>query len=475
MDFTPTPTLLETPKRLRLTPEVVTVRKASPYTNYSSPLVVPHGQPVPTETSSNGGWTGPKGFGCKHRYDDAPFTLWDSDKQDFRLPVKEEQAWFNTKFPDSVIRTRWPILVIETKTPPAPLPLTIAGVAAKFVPPQPMLGPLKEHLPIHITNNYLNLRSSIDPVHFNIPKWQKPTMKQRQELVRVVSTFCNPKWIHVVYPYLIIELHIDSRSYAAGSLPRTIAGCTAIFHHQTTSVFEGMIIHGLPRLIAPAPEIEDTSDYLQAHHVLSPGVRILSPLMTNVGPYATLATGTTAGVLLRDNHGQQRLTVAHHGFLQSDNVFHPTEAGTHIGMIDQRFQHLDVALVKLNPSVNFENSSYFESRKPRRLLRGNEIMYGSWFSLDGMSTGLVSLMARGSSMHLPPRPPVVTAITYRDYTLLDAFGQMSTALQEGLRGAAIVEDNVPDGGVAGFFHQGNGDFAMAPCLDDLVDLSWSVV
>ncbi|KAL8871705.1 MAG: hypothetical protein Q9174_002524 [Haloplaca sp. 1 TL-2023] len=475
MEVAPTRTLLQTPKRLRLSPEVVTVRQASPYTNYASPLVIPTGQPVPPKINSDQGWTGSKGYGSRHVHDDAPFTLWDSNRHDFRLPGEQEYDWFGEKFPHSVIRTRWPILVIETNTPPWPLPLTIGGVAVKFIPPQPRLGPFKEHLPIQLTTNYVNPRSPLDPVDFKIPRWQQLTMDQRRELVRAISTFCNPKWIHAAYPYIIIELYIDSRSYARGSLPCKIAGCAAIYHHQATSVFKDMITHGVPTLMAPAPGIEDTADYLQANHVLSPEVRISSPLMTNVGQSATLATGTTAGILLRDSHSQQKLSVAHHGFLQSDDVFHPTEGGTHIGVIDQRFEHLDVALVGLNPSINFDNSSYFESDRPRRLLRGNEITLGSWFTLDGISTGLVSLMARGTSMEIPPPPPGATEIRHMDYTLFDAFGQMGTASEEGVCGAAIVECNVPDGGVAGFFSHGNGDFALAPCLDELVDLSWSVV
>ena len=229
-----------------------------------------------------------------------------------------------------------------------------------------------------------------------------------------------------------------------------------------------MTVHGVPSLIQPSANVQDTSDYLQAYHVLNPGVRVSSAHMINI---ATVAVGTTAGILLRNNHGQQRLTVAHAGFLPSDDIYHPTEAGTHIGVIDEIFEHLDVALAKLNPSINYDNSTYFESKRPRRLLRGAKIKLGAWFSVDGMSTGMVSLRAVGITMEVPPQPARITEIQWADWNLFDGFGQINTILRGGICGAAIVDD----GGVAGFFHQGNGEWASSPCLDELIDRSCSVI
>ena len=481
MDYSPTPSLLETPKRLRLTPEVAIYRKTSAYTNYPSPLLVSHGHPPqPITTNIIKTWNGPKGFGARHQNDDAPFSLWDSAAEDFRLPTSEERAWLSSRYPDSRLAFRWPTLIIETNTPPKPLPLTVAGVAAKFVPPPEVenganAGPVKDNLPTKITNDYMNMKSSIDPLPFTLTKWKRPTLEQKRAIVDVISNICNPHYVHVLFPYIIVELYEDERCYGAGSLPRRIGGCSAVYHHQKTSIFGGMTVHGVPRLIQPSANVQDTSDYLQAYHVLTPGVRVSSAHMTNIGQRATVAVGTTAGILLRSNHGQQRLTVAHHGFLRSDDIYHPTEAGTHIGVIDERFKHLDVALAKLNPSINYDNSTYFESKPPRRLLRGAEIELGAWFSVDGMSTGMVSLRAVGITMQVPPRPARTTEIQWTDWNLFDGFGQINTILRGGIYGAAIVEDDVDDGGVAGFFHQGNGEWASSPCLDELIDRSWSVV
>lgn len=482
MDLSPTQTLLDTPKRLRLIPEVAVSRKLSAYTNYPSPLIVPHGHPTETVNYPITGkaWTGPKGFGAKHEYDNAPFHLWDSAINDFRLPKPEERAWLSTRFPDSRIAFRWPTISIETTTPPTPLPLTIAGVAVRFVPPVETgygvsPGPVQDNMPIKITNNYLNMRSSMDPLPFKLTKWKKPTAQQKRAIIDVLSGICNPHFIHILCPYIIVELYQDDRRYGPGSLPRRIGGYSAVYHHQATSVFEGMTLHGVPRHIPPSANRQDTSDYLQAYHVLTPGVRVSSGRHYFVGQWANVAVGTTAGILLRDNHGQQRLTVAHHGFPDGDDIYHPTHRGTHIGIIDERFEHLDVALAKLNPSINYDNSTYFESKRPRRLLRGSEIELGAWFTVDGMSTGMVSLRAIGITMEVPPRPARMTEIEWSDWNLFDGYGQINTVLRDGICGAAIVEDDTDNGGVAGFFQKGIGEWASSPCLDALIDRSWSVV
>ena len=76
-------------------------------------------------------------------------------------------------------------------------------------------------------------------------------------------------------------------------------------------------------------------------------------------------------------------------------------------------------------------------------------------------------------MEYPPGAvPITTEIQWRDWAPLDGYVQINT----GLRGAATVEDDVDDGGVAGFFHPGNGGgWALSPWLDELINRSWSVV
>ncbi|CAG8932489.1 unnamed protein product [Penicillium salamii] len=84
---------------------------------------------------------------------------------------------------------------------------------------------------------------------------------------------------------------------------------------------------------------------------------------------------------------------------------------------------------------------------------------GSWSEVDGMSSGLISLMAIGRRFEAPERPPghpVVNAI----------FGAMNPTISEGACGAPIVQ--CESGEVAGFFHLSDGTNCLTADLDDLI-------
>ena len=169
------------------------------------------------------------------------------------------------------------------------------------------------------------------------------------------------------------------------------------FHHQEESVFKGLSARA--RQTKPEPFVQDTSDYLSLFGENCPGVRVTSATIADDGSHLPGSMSTTAGILLRDNHGNQRLTVSNHGFQNRKEVFHPTETSKLIGEIDERWEHLGIALVKLNPSINFTNKTYFEAKAPRRLLSSHEIPYGAYFSVDGMSTASCKLRAQPWRSH----------------------------------------------------------------------------
>lgn len=191
---------------------------------------------------------------------------------------------------------------------------------------------------------------------------------------------------------------------------------------------------------------------------------------------------TTAGILVKStfNTDAPRLTVANHGFLSTNNVFHPTVEGVKIGEITERFEALDIALVQLYPSISFSNLQYFEAKAPRRLLRSNAVSarVGSWCSLDSMSSGLVFARITGVKIKPAVRPSgvAIPAIELHTEHIMQLMGPTGGAVTEGICGAAIVVDE-EDGGVVGFFQLGEegGDWATCPALDDLIDRGWSVV
>lgn len=482
-------------------------QKTMPYLNYATPFMPPSTKVSVVDTkadSPRNSWTGPRGYGARHVLDDAPFSLWDEGVHDFRLPTFEEESWLVSRYKAVSIGFQLPIIVIETDTPPNPLPLTVAAVAAKFVPPPDFLvgernvsnltrQPLPDARPIGFTTNYAGIRGPGDPLQFRFRNWIQPTNDEIQLLLQALIKFCNPRLVHILCPRLIVELYCDDgRTYEPGSLPIKIGGFSTHYHHQPEPIFDGLSVQSRERVINPTSTVQDASNYLQVSNhptsivqdasnylqvfdELCPGVRVSSGTATDVGGNAQVSMSSTAGVLLRNNRGHQRLTVSNHGFLYSSEVFHPSENGVQIGEVDERWPHLDAAMVRLNPSIRFTNSTYFEAMTPRRLLHRREIPDGAFFSVDGMSTGCVFMQFQGTTLAIPRRPPNLTAIHFSTLRIFRGFGALESSPREGSCGSPIVEENSEDGGVAGFFQEGNDEFAFSPCLDELIDRSWSVV
>lgn len=78
-------------------------------------------------------------------------------------------------------------------------------------------------------------------------------------------------------------------------------------------------------------------------------------------------------------------------------------------------------------------------------------------------------------MILPPRPPNMTEIPFHKMLLHQHFGNGGVTMREGICGAAIVEDDTDDGGVAGFCWEASPNYAFSPCLNELIDRGWMVV
>ena len=82
-------------------------------------------------------------------------------------------------------------------------------------------------------------------------------------------------------------------------------------------------------------------------------------------------------------------------------------------------------------------------------------------------------------MMFPPRRPPnnTTKIPFHKMVLYQQFGNHGggASMRKGIRGAAIVEDDTDNGGVAGFFDEASPHYAFSPCLDELIDRGWMVV
>ncbi|MCJ1257534.1 hypothetical protein MMC24_005360 [Lignoscripta atroalba] len=445
---------------LRLSP-VKARRRNAPYINFPSPLSNAHPESYqdlwPHVVGTAGGW------GTRHLYDQAPFAMWDAHSRDFRLLQDTDLKWLKQNFGALAVGQFGPFLVIETETPPSPLLLTVGGMPVMFVPERTVPGEFL-YDPFRVKNNtaYASPRVA-DPINsFKIPYWEDPTEEQMDLIAYTLGQVASIKRITYMWQFTIVELEMDGRTYMPRSLPAVVAGCATLYHHSS-SPYWGLTTQRR-RWTVPSvdQDVQDVTNYLiVGNKELRPGVR-LSSSWTDIDNRPQQSTATTAGVFLR-NRDQVRMTCSLHGWQNSNEVFHPQPSGKLIGTVRERYDAQDMALVELNPAIQFTNHRYFEANIPRRLLTRAECgrMRGVWYTADGMSTGCISLVKSGTVYEFPPRPlghariPFATwreegAVYSNLYTVMGATGGDST-VADGLCGAPIVDHSGGSNGVAGFF------------------------
>ena len=106
---------------------------------------------------------------------------------------------------------------------------------------------------------------------------------------------------------------------------------------------------------------EDNQNYFRQALHLGPGYRLKCghgiPDSQNEG----INAATSAGIKLRRFNGKEVLTVSHHGFLVSREVYYPYAGEDQIGDIINTRLELNIALVKLTSAAagKFINACYF--------------------------------------------------------------------------------------------------------------------
>lgn len=422
----------------------------------------------------------------RHISDNAPFELWVEETHEFRFPSEEERGWIRRAYGTQSIGHFGNFLVLETAIPPDPLPLTVAGFPTMFVPLR-LPGELL-YDPFTPRHNTLYASPRVpDPIRsFKLMHWIDPTKDQMNQIAYALSQLASVKRITYVWKFTIVELEVDGRVYETRSLPGVVAGCTTLYHHSPNAYWRGTTERRRWITPNPATVVQDVTNYLDGgSRELRPGIR-LSSSWYDITHRPQTSTSTTAGVLLR-NGPQVRMTCALHRWQNSNEVFHPqAPSGEMIGVIKERYDVQDIALVDLNPSIRFTNRNYFDATPPRRLLtrEDTENKRGHWYVADGMSTGCVAMMQAGVIDELPPRPPGHAKIPYTQwlkqasvystlYAMIGATGGDSD-VADGLCGAPIVEDSGDSQGIGGFFQLEDGQYCIAACLDQLVADGWSV-
>lgn len=416
------------------------------------------------------------GFGSRHIHDDAPFTLWDAAKSEFREPLDHEVQWIQDRYNAHRVLVELPDLFIQTSSPPDPIPLTLAAAVVRFLPLDLILHtttPQGKFFPY-------GTKTREDIIGHQIPRFAIPTDSQCLQIIQALQQEMSIRSVHFLPPSIIVELNAhDGIKYERKTLPATAGGLNILYHHSPEAFWKGQSQLSFARITTPTLHVKDESDYLQqSPFQISPGVCLSSAASTGTHQYQSTWQSSTAGVMIQRG-AERRLTVANHGFPATNEVLHPSPSGRHIGMIFNRWPAWDLAFVTMDPSISFNNGRYFSAPSPSRLVSENELLAGDWFEVDGISTGRIDLMARGRTLNhrIPEAPQGSVPIEYPEWdisTVYSVFGPMGGAVQDGVCGAPVVDE---EGRVAGFFRSvdESGIWAATASLGVLIHQGWSIV
>ena len=415
------------------------------------------------------------GFGSRHVYDRAPFSLWDYESTTFREPLKHELDWMFATYGARVIHVHLPDLIIRTDQPPTEMPLTIGGALVRFLSEDMFL----PNIPGGSLRPYPDGRR-VDLLTSTLPLYYIPRHQECHKIISLLELEIDIRAIHFLPPQIIVELDMTTgKKYDRHSLPSRADGMSIQYHEANESFWEGSSQMGYERLITPTNTVVDDSDYLSSNpHKISPGVCLASSLVMEGSLPTSRWLSTSAGLLLQ-NGNKRCLSVANHGFPDSSEVYHPRPTGRRIGQITERFPAWDLAFAQLDPSISFSNDQYFAAPRPSRLICVEEIRAGDWFEVDGYSAGRLALCARGRSYARPKMPEGVETIPipYQEWkveNVYSLFGTIGASVKEGICGAPVIDQ---EGRVAGMFSlvDQSGMLAHTVALDSFSNSGWIVV
>lgn len=244
------------PSPIRISPQISNLQQNSPYLDiYTNAPISPlrtrentqhlwqtgsHSHPEPKRWESPGAW------GARHINDSAPFTLWDEVNRKFHHPTREQSAWIRRRFGDGTLSHNGWLMRIETASPPKPVPFTLGAMPVLFVPPG---GPFEEPIP---SAPYPNPRLPNPCPWIRWPQMVNPTKSQRTAVLEAISQLANVRAAIFLPFWTIFELETgDGRSYPELSLPGTVGGRAALYHHQKIPFFKTMRSLTRPRIIQP--------------------------------------------------------------------------------------------------------------------------------------------------------------------------------------------------------------------------------
>ena len=236
------------------------------------------------------------GFGSRHVYDRAPFSLWDHENATFREPLARELDWMFEVYRATAIHVNLPDIIIRTDRPPTEIPLTTGGALVRFVPEDMFL----PNIPVGALRPYPNTQRG-DLLSSPLPLYSIPSHQQCHEIIRVLALEVDIRAVHFLPPEIIVELDVISgKKYARHSLPSRAGGISIQYHEAHESFWKGSSQKGYERLINPTDTVVDNSDYLSNNpHQISPGVGLASSFVMEGGLVTSSWLSTSAGLFLQ--------------------------------------------------------------------------------------------------------------------------------------------------------------------------------
>lgn len=187
-------------------------------------------------------------------------------------------TWVIRAYPGvTIISHNGPSLIIYTLTPPNPVPVTVAGVAAYFVPPD-----YQDEEIIRVNTRYASPRVPDPLPSLRIPRLTKAKPQEVESILEALSELADVKALNFVDYYLFVELRVNQRQYKIHSLPGIVAGLTTTYHQAEESIWGKQLEYARTRRIEPDAE-KDTGD-TTGYSKLGPGVRTVVGHGSFVGP-----------------------------------------------------------------------------------------------------------------------------------------------------------------------------------------------
>ena len=469
-----TPSRVHTPQRHRPTILLRNLTLSSPYRlpqdsslfrpatpptptpQYSSPQAVSKAQT--TNPSASPFVTAP--FDVRKPDDPMPFSLRNPYNGKVRRPTNEEFLRIKTQFPECTgYRISSPILVLQCPQPPDTTPLTVAGLPTVFVSDMRDYDDLGGLLGNPTMND-------IGGTAFWVEENRYPSFTLLESAFKKLSQSL-PNVVKLQYRYAHWIVTLSSSYFDLSSYPGKFGKRAVVYTWPGQSKS-----YSRPRLMtSSATTSGDITDYRTFG--LTPGVKVIGEKMA-----------TSSGVMVQ-NGEEKRLTLADHGFEDTDEVHHP-DVLSHwlIGTVELRFPLIDVALCRFVTPLNYSNKQYFTANPPKRLVTTSfideSVTKVAWFEAEGFTSGRVHMLYSGPAVGYPAlkhKPYIETPYLLRTYQL-EYFGPEVGDAQEGLCGAPVVyeenDDEDYDGIVLGFIWMQCGRDLIVAAVDELVESGWEL-